>query len=590
MLLGFDDRRIKEEQYPLFCTTRAFFFAAGFSLAFGSMFTKTYRVHQIFTRVNRGLIKNKLLKDKQLLFIIGALLVIDSTILLVWVCVDPMQRQIANLTVGPSDNDIDVWYISQISTCHSNHIQKWLGAFYAFKGLLLVFGVYMAWETRNVKIPVLNDSQYIGLNVYNVVLMSSIVVVLSNILSDQPTMAYILESAFVLLSTSVTLCLLFVPKIYAILTCKGDPVVVASGIVVEDKTRRFVVDEKRDLYYRAEVQNRVYKREIVELDQEICRLERMLELPLQPFPKLTDEILHLLPESRVDPSPVIRRRRLQELERCNSISDGGEVCFGLSSETSGDDFVFPVQNSLHPNYSKPMRRMSIREAASATAKKLSELRRSLSFRAPPRKRGFPAREMSRDTHASKSEFSLRHYFQDVDDDTDEVFCNTDMSLTSRKWNTDSTIFERSWECQTTRKASRMDDSRPDSKKYRRKSNVFDLQVKITPCSDDESSVENTAFCENKKSNSIKVCKSKDKYRENSIKPCRSTGDMSYLPLCRVTDVDTNREGKTVSKLQNIEHLIARERRRRIIKLQSDLVKIQHELKALSDLEYEVSDV
>ena len=38
---------------------RAFLFASGFSMAFGAMFTKTYRVHQIFTRANRGLIKSK---------------------------------------------------------------------------------------------------------------------------------------------------------------------------------------------------------------------------------------------------------------------------------------------------------------------------------------------------------------------------------------------------------------------------------------------------------------------------------------------------------------------------------------------------
>lgn len=76
-----------------------------------------------------------------------------------------------------------------------------------------MFGVYMAWETRNVKIPVLNDSQYIGMNVYNVVIMSIIVVTLTNILPDQPTMAYVMESAFVLVSTTLTLCLLFVPKV-----------------------------------------------------------------------------------------------------------------------------------------------------------------------------------------------------------------------------------------------------------------------------------------------------------------------------------------------------------------------------------------
>lgn len=78
---------------------------------------------------------------------------------------------------------------------------------------MLVFGVYMAWETRNVKIPALNDARYIGMNVYNVVITSVLVVTISNILSHQPTLAYIMESSFMLVSTTTTLCLLFVPKV-----------------------------------------------------------------------------------------------------------------------------------------------------------------------------------------------------------------------------------------------------------------------------------------------------------------------------------------------------------------------------------------
>lgn len=46
---------------------------------------------------------------------------------------------------------------------------------------------------------------------------------------------------------------------------KGEPVIAASGITVDSNCRRFAVDEKRDLFYRAEVQNRVYKREIVKV-------------------------------------------------------------------------------------------------------------------------------------------------------------------------------------------------------------------------------------------------------------------------------------------------------------------------------------
>ena len=38
----------------------------------------------------------------------------------------------------------------------------WLGLIYGFKGVLLLFGLFLAWETRNVKIAALNDSQHVG--------------------------------------------------------------------------------------------------------------------------------------------------------------------------------------------------------------------------------------------------------------------------------------------------------------------------------------------------------------------------------------------------------------------------------------------
>ena len=44
---------------------RAYLWAAGFSLSFGAMFTKTYRVHQIFRRANRGLVKSKVSGGKR---------------------------------------------------------------------------------------------------------------------------------------------------------------------------------------------------------------------------------------------------------------------------------------------------------------------------------------------------------------------------------------------------------------------------------------------------------------------------------------------------------------------------------------------
>ena len=40
----------------------------------------------------------QLLKDKQLLFIICALLALDSVLILLWVVIDPMHREIRNFT------------------------------------------------------------------------------------------------------------------------------------------------------------------------------------------------------------------------------------------------------------------------------------------------------------------------------------------------------------------------------------------------------------------------------------------------------------------------------------------------------------
>ncbi|XP_047002677.1 gamma-aminobutyric acid type B receptor subunit 2 [Schistocerca americana] len=279
ILLGLDHATLPAStHFPAVCTARVYLLSAGFSLAFGSMFTKTYRVHRIFTRSRSGVVKNKLLQDTQLISLICVLLLIDGLIVTLWVIVDPIQRHLRNLTLEISASDRSVVYQPQVEVCRSQYTHSWLGALYAYKGLLLVVGVYMAWETRHVKIPALNDSQYIGMSVYSVVITSGIVVVLANLISERATLAFVTITALILTSTTATLCLLFLPKMLAILgrAAHADPIVESMGLKIECNTRRFVTDDRRELYYRVEVQNRVYRREMAALDLEIGRLKRQL--------------------------------------------------------------------------------------------------------------------------------------------------------------------------------------------------------------------------------------------------------------------------------------------------------------------------
>ncbi|XP_059477386.1 gamma-aminobutyric acid type B receptor subunit 2 isoform X2 [Neocloeon triangulifer] len=294
ILLGLDHATLPAggAHFANVCTARAYLLSAGFSLAFGSMFTKTYRVHRIFTSSRSGVVKNKLLQDTQLISLICALLLVDILIVTLWVSVDPMQRHLKNLSLEISAIDRSVVYQPQVEVCRSQHTSGWLGALYVYKGLLLIVGVYMAWETRRVKIPALNDSQYIGMSVYSVVITSGIVVVLANLISERATLAFVTITALILASTSTTLCLLFVPKIHTIwLHPDGDPIVESMGLKIECNTRRFVIDERRERYYRVEVQNKVYRREMAALDVEINKLERMLIEP-PPSPSTSASVSH----------------------------------------------------------------------------------------------------------------------------------------------------------------------------------------------------------------------------------------------------------------------------------------------------------
>ncbi|XP_046416567.1 gamma-aminobutyric acid type B receptor subunit 2 isoform X1 [Neodiprion fabricii] len=279
ILLGLDDATLSDSDayFPIVCTARVYLLSAGFSLAFGSMFTKTYRVHRIFTRSRSGVVKNKLLQDTQLISLIFVLLLIDGLVVTLWVTLDPMQRHLRNLTLDISSQDRGVVYQPQVEVCRSQHTNGWLGALYAYKGLLLVVGVYMAWETRHVKIPALNDSQYIGMSVYSVVITSVIVVVLANLMSDRATLAFVTITALILASTTSTLALLFLPQLANILAGeRADPVVQSLGLKIECNTRRFVTDDRRELQYRVEVQNRVYRKEMAQLELELARLEKQL--------------------------------------------------------------------------------------------------------------------------------------------------------------------------------------------------------------------------------------------------------------------------------------------------------------------------
>ncbi len=111
-------------------------------------------------------------------------------------------------------------------------------------GLLLVFGAFLAFETRQVSVPALNDSKFIGeqgagagpvlsligvpitvrvcacvcvfptgISVYNVVVLCLVGVPIALMMKEQLDASYVLISLFIFFATTVTICLVFIPKV-----------------------------------------------------------------------------------------------------------------------------------------------------------------------------------------------------------------------------------------------------------------------------------------------------------------------------------------------------------------------------------------
>ncbi|KAK3707797.1 hypothetical protein RRG08_014488 [Elysia crispata] len=157
------------------------------------------------------------MRDIHLAGRILALVALDIMFIIVWISIDPLRMSVTELNKQVDVDDDDHYVIPLVSTCVSDYELYWVGAMLVYKGVLLFFGIFLAWETRGIRVDALNDSRLIGLCVYNVAVICSIVVPLSFILGDEYLGGrYIIKSLFLILCTTVTQCIVFLPKIYCV--------------------------------------------------------------------------------------------------------------------------------------------------------------------------------------------------------------------------------------------------------------------------------------------------------------------------------------------------------------------------------------
>ena len=125
--------------------------------------------------------------------VVGVLLSADVLALAAWMIVDPLQRrrQTFSLHEPPSGTAEDVMLRPVLEYCESENQEVWTGEWrtlvvrrlttnrvlaliLGYKCLLLVFGLFLAYESRNLKITFINDARFVCMAIYNVGLVALI--------------------------------------------------------------------------------------------------------------------------------------------------------------------------------------------------------------------------------------------------------------------------------------------------------------------------------------------------------------------------------------------------------------------------------
>lgn len=85
--------------------------------------------------------------------------------------------------IDPEGTDEDIKIEPQLEICDANIV--WYSLLFGFKGLLLIFGLFLAYETRSVKLKQINDSKLINMSIYNVVVLCMITGPVSLVITNQ---------------------------------------------------------------------------------------------------------------------------------------------------------------------------------------------------------------------------------------------------------------------------------------------------------------------------------------------------------------------------------------------------------------------
>ena len=126
------------------------------------------------------------------------------------------QWRLTNTTQQNYDDREDINY--EIKMCSCETWGYWIGALFVYKMLLIVFGFFLAYESRNVKYVHITDSLYVSFAMFTAMgillvggLASLVLVIIS--CPECVTASYVITVLTIIIAILAPLLILFIPRV-----------------------------------------------------------------------------------------------------------------------------------------------------------------------------------------------------------------------------------------------------------------------------------------------------------------------------------------------------------------------------------------
>ena len=204
--------------YGVLCNLYTLCISLGFTLVFGTICAKIWRVYRIF-RHFRSERAGGAISDNALILFVILLLFVDMSLGIIWILFDPWLQKTSGEFIGTE--------IIVTSTCTCNYTLVWILVISAYKGLLILVVVLLAILNRKIQRKEFKHTKKVSMYVYTEILMAGITLPIFQVLSGINFTASLIVLSLLLLAT-VCGCLGFVffPSVLPLIKIKyrGQPV------------------------------------------------------------------------------------------------------------------------------------------------------------------------------------------------------------------------------------------------------------------------------------------------------------------------------------------------------------------------------